>query len=246
VGRRVRDARMARGWTAKDLAARCAAVGAPEITTAVIANIETGRRDNEGRRRRDVTVDELLTLGYAFDTSPAGLLGTGDWEKERIAITAADSELAAADVAAWVAGQAPTPVRGLLGGGLARCASCGSELWLQRWSAGENAFTRYHCINPECPDPAACRADHLDAYVTGRVLRMLSRLADDDELAGLDVTYPRWEGLPLPVRQDVLRALLDEVTVRPAPRWEQGFDPESVLITLAGELAESDSSEAGA
>ena len=62
------------------LAARCAEIGAPELTKSVIHTIETGRRDSAGERRRDITVDELLILAAALDAPPPYLLAplTGD------------------------------------------------------------------------------------------------------------------------------------------------------------------------
>jgi transcriptional regulator with XRE-family HTH domain len=69
----IRKLRDERGWTAEGIAARCAKAGAPEITRSVIANIETGRRDAAGWRRRDVTVDELVTLAAVLEM-PAGAL----------------------------------------------------------------------------------------------------------------------------------------------------------------------------
>jgi len=66
---RIRRARKARGWRPADLAARCAEAGHPELTENVIENIEGGRRDGDGNRTRQVTVDELgalsLVLGFA-------------------------------------------------------------------------------------------------------------------------------------------------------------------------------------
>lgn len=53
---------------------RCAEIGAPELTAQTIANIENGRRDATGRRRRHVTVDELLALAIALDVAPVHLM----------------------------------------------------------------------------------------------------------------------------------------------------------------------------
>lgn len=75
VAARVRGARHARRWQASDLAERCAELGHPELTTAVIQNIENGRRDKDGRRRRYITVDELHALADALGCSPVELLG---------------------------------------------------------------------------------------------------------------------------------------------------------------------------
>jgi transcriptional regulator with XRE-family HTH domain len=102
VGLRIKEIRQSHGWTAKDLADRCAEVGAPEITAAVIANIETGRRDADGRRRREVTIDETLALAYALEVPPVFLFVplNGD---ERLHVTA-KIEMDAPSAAAWVNG----------------------------------------------------------------------------------------------------------------------------------------------
>ncbi|MGW3854726.1 hypothetical protein [Micromonospora arida] len=65
--------RKAAGLNRDQLAEQCAKRGHP-LTPATIANIETGRRDAEGRRRREVTVDELVVLADALDTVPALLV----------------------------------------------------------------------------------------------------------------------------------------------------------------------------
>jgi transcriptional regulator with XRE-family HTH domain len=62
VARRVRELRDQWGWSAAELAEHCAEWGHPELTASVIANIESGRRDKSGRRRRDVTVDEAAAF----------------------------------------------------------------------------------------------------------------------------------------------------------------------------------------
>jgi transcriptional regulator with XRE-family HTH domain len=78
VGARVRALRKARDWTTDQLAQRCAELGAPELTDQVLFNIEAGRPDKEKRRRRYVTVEELLVLAQALTVSPADLLGGTD------------------------------------------------------------------------------------------------------------------------------------------------------------------------
>jgi ribosome-binding protein aMBF1 (putative translation factor) len=75
VAARVREARRRRNWLTDDLAARCAELGHPELTRAVLENIESGRRDKDGRRRRYVTVEELRVLADALGFSPADVLG---------------------------------------------------------------------------------------------------------------------------------------------------------------------------
>jgi transcriptional regulator with XRE-family HTH domain len=74
VARRVQELRKELAWSAARLAQECARVGAPQLTASVIANIESGRRDQQGRRRRDVSVDELLAFAAALGTAPTRLL----------------------------------------------------------------------------------------------------------------------------------------------------------------------------
>jgi transcriptional regulator with XRE-family HTH domain len=102
VGLRVKEIRQSRGWTAKDLAEKCAEAGAPEITAAVIANIETGRRDTDGRRRREVTIDETLALAYALGVPPVFLFIPLNGN-ERLHLTS-KTEMDAPFAAAWVDG----------------------------------------------------------------------------------------------------------------------------------------------
>ena len=74
VAARLKESRRRRGWTAKQLAEECARAGATQLTASVLANIESGRPDAEGRRRRDITVDELLVLAYVLGVAPIYLL----------------------------------------------------------------------------------------------------------------------------------------------------------------------------
>jgi hypothetical protein len=70
VADQVRAHRTRLGLNREQLAEECAQLGAPELTYAAITNIETGRRDKDGKRRREVTVDELMTFGYALGVPP--------------------------------------------------------------------------------------------------------------------------------------------------------------------------------
>jgi transcriptional regulator with XRE-family HTH domain len=71
VARRVRDLRQQWGWSAAELAERCAEWGHPQLTASVIANIESGRRDKHGHRRRDITVDEAFAFARVLQV-PVG------------------------------------------------------------------------------------------------------------------------------------------------------------------------------
>lgn len=74
VARGILEMRQVRGWTRQDLAARCASIGSPEITPTVLVNIEGGRRDEAGRRRRKVTIDEVTVLAQALEVPPLLLI----------------------------------------------------------------------------------------------------------------------------------------------------------------------------
>lgn len=106
VAERVKAVRKARGMTAQDLAFKCASaeVGAPEITTQTVSNIETGRRDKDGRRRRAVTVDEFMSLAVALDVAPVDLLIPSDLADDAQFSIAPGVDATAQVARDWVAG----------------------------------------------------------------------------------------------------------------------------------------------
>ena len=106
AGVRIREARKAKGWRVRDLAAHCAKAGAPHITATVITNLETRRRVT-----REITVDELLAIAYVLDVPPLQLispLGAG----ERLEIVPG-TEMGALEAPGWIADDASVlgPVR---------------------------------------------------------------------------------------------------------------------------------------
>lgn len=75
VAEQIRKHRERLNLTREDLAQECAKLGAPELTAAAIINIEVGRKNPKtGRRRREVSVDELLVLAYAMAVPPLELV----------------------------------------------------------------------------------------------------------------------------------------------------------------------------
>lgn len=97
AGRRIREIRQRYGWTAKELADRCATHGVPQITATVITNLETRRRST-----RQITVDELLVLADVLEVPPVELiapLGAG----EQLEVTP-QFHMGALTAIAWIAG----------------------------------------------------------------------------------------------------------------------------------------------
>ena len=98
--------RKALGVTREQLAAKCAALGDDKLTIAALESIETGRNDKQGRRRRRISVDELLILARALNVPPVALL---------FPLDAADSEPLPGthaqpwEATAWVTGEQPPP-----------------------------------------------------------------------------------------------------------------------------------------
>jgi transcriptional regulator with XRE-family HTH domain len=74
VAGRIRELRQRWGWSAAELAEHCAEWGHPQLTASVIANIESGRRDKSGRRRRDVTVDEAFAFARVLQIAVGDLV----------------------------------------------------------------------------------------------------------------------------------------------------------------------------
>jgi transcriptional regulator with XRE-family HTH domain len=107
LARAVKQTRTRRGWSAEELAERCRTLGAADMTPAVLANIETGRRGPDGARRRHVTVDELLVLALALDVAPIHLLLPVDNPvTEKVAVTETMSP-SLWEARWWIRGQAP-------------------------------------------------------------------------------------------------------------------------------------------
>ena len=78
IASQVRKRRRQVNMNRQQLAERCASIGAPQITVAALTNIETGRPDKDGKRRREVTVEELLALAHALSINPVDLMVPAD------------------------------------------------------------------------------------------------------------------------------------------------------------------------
>jgi transcriptional regulator with XRE-family HTH domain len=106
VGANIRDARKARHLTPAALAEQCTAAGFP-ISRSVIENIEHGRRDKDGHRRRDITIDEVWAIAAAMKMSPVELVtGFGPNELTEAMVQVAGYQRAMADLVDVVGGMA--------------------------------------------------------------------------------------------------------------------------------------------
>jgi transcriptional regulator with XRE-family HTH domain len=101
AGRRIREVRQRYGWTVRELAERCARMGAARITSAVVTDLETRRRAT-----REITVDELLILSEVLEVPPLELmapLGVGE-----LLEVVPQHSMDALTAVGWIAGDPPT------------------------------------------------------------------------------------------------------------------------------------------
>jgi transcriptional regulator with XRE-family HTH domain len=105
VAARVRQVRKRRDLTTDQLAARCAELGAPDLTAQALYKLE-GQRNVASRRPRAVTVDELLTLAIALNVAPVHLLVPPDDYLKPYRLTSGTSE-SAVYVRHWIRGVIP-------------------------------------------------------------------------------------------------------------------------------------------
>jgi transcriptional regulator with XRE-family HTH domain len=231
VAANVQAVRMRHGWSGRELAARCADIGAPELTASVIANIESGRRDPDGHRRRDLSIDEVLTLSLALDAHPAELLGAAPgWDEVHLT-----SEIAAepGQLAAWLTDETQGIVPSLLGG-IAECASCSRYVWArcedQRSTQPERPRWVYYCANGQCPARVERTQAGPDEYVTGEVIRVLNMPGTLDSIRAAHREGEQDQGesiAALQVRRKEAEAKLANLADHP------GIDPELLARSLA-------------
>lgn len=110
VGAQVRRWRTAQRMTVEEVATLCAGAGAPQLTVASLYALESGRKEKAtGRRRRLVTVDELLALARALRVKPISLLVPPDLgDDEPYSITPGVTTTAG-EVRMWLRGELVPP-----------------------------------------------------------------------------------------------------------------------------------------
>jgi transcriptional regulator with XRE-family HTH domain len=175
AGRRIREGRLRRGWTVRELAERCAKAGAPQMTAVVIGDLETRRRAS-----RQITVDELLTLAHILEVPPLQLtLPLGAGEKLEVV---PGVQMSALEALRWIGGPAAPLNAGQIRSGLAdstarllRLTGPGDVLTLLRQAgyilwliASEDRLLE---DNPEFPGPA-----RLLPLLADRLMHVAARL----------------------------------------------------------------------
>jgi transcriptional regulator with XRE-family HTH domain len=106
VAARVKQVRKRRDLTVADLAARCAELGAPQLTAQALYKLE-GQRESATRRPRPVSVDELLTLALALNVAPVHLLVPPDDSDAPYQITPAVTATNRFVARGWIRGVGP-------------------------------------------------------------------------------------------------------------------------------------------
>lgn len=106
VAERIAAIRKREGLTREELAERCITdYHWPGLTHGVIGSIETGRRDEAGRRRREVSTDELVVLAKALGVPPLLLMFPVD-KVEQVELFPGH-ETSTWGAARWFSGEAP-------------------------------------------------------------------------------------------------------------------------------------------
>lgn len=133
------------GMNRHELAAECARLGRPDITYAVIVTIETGRADGKSKKRRPVTVDELLVFGLALATPPLLLLLPLGSEQTVPTVPAADPR-DPHTVWQWMTGEATPTLDGPLDGRYvpsSRQIAGTGQTWAAAWATAAYPVSLY-------------------------------------------------------------------------------------------------------
>ena len=105
VATQVRKYRLRREWSIRQLAEECAKLGAPQLTSASLGNIERGQDQDAKRKRRDVTVEELMVLARALGVAPLLLMVPLEGGRPQVEMVPGEPWLVW-DAAKWITGEA--------------------------------------------------------------------------------------------------------------------------------------------
>jgi transcriptional regulator with XRE-family HTH domain len=109
VARRVKEIRQKRRMTVAQLAARLDELGMPGLTEQALYNLEAGRPDPRGRRRRAISVDEMVALAQALDVLLLDLLAPVNDSPDPIISTTGTMTATRVEFREWARGERPLP-----------------------------------------------------------------------------------------------------------------------------------------
>jgi transcriptional regulator with XRE-family HTH domain len=112
IAAQVRQYRLMKGWSVRQLADECTALGAPQLTVASLGNIERGQDPDAKRPRRRVGVAELAVLASALDVPPLALIVPTDDSRVEVTDHLSMTPLQAID---WFTGMRPPGRRPTVG-----------------------------------------------------------------------------------------------------------------------------------
>ncbi|MDT3395615.1 hypothetical protein RKE29_02935 [Streptomyces sp. B1866] len=223
VAGQVRRHRTRLGLNREQLAAECARLGAPDLTYAALTNIETGRRNKDGKRRRDVSVDELLVLGLALAVPPLLLLLPLGAEETVPTVPTADPR-DTYTAWKWITGQETPALAGPVGGRYypdPRTIGEDGPKWAAAWAAAAYPASLY-------PEFERRRYDVLKAQRrtgTGQD----SHRPEDEREHGLDREYVDRLGDLAHVINDMTRVGL--TVPRCEPEWVEAMTALDMLVS---------------
>ncbi|WP_329400799.1 helix-turn-helix transcriptional regulator [Streptomyces melanogenes] len=202
IAEQVRRHRTRLGLNREQLAERCAELGAPELTYSALVDIENGRKTKEGKRRRHVTVDELLVLGLALAVPPLLLACPLDTAQPVPSVPAAEPQ-APYTLWKWATGQEAPAIAGPIDGRHhvdPRPIGDNGPRWATAWAAAAYPASLHPEFEKrrEAAHRAYLRMERADADKDAQT-DYFQRL---DDLAGVADDMAR-SGLPVPrLRED--------------------------------------------
>ncbi|MFH9870372.1 hypothetical protein ACH4NT_30400 [Streptomyces lydicus] len=211
IAAQIRRHRERLGMNRHDLAAECARLGRPDLSYAVIVTIETGRGDGKGKKRRQVTAEELLVFGLALATPPMLLMVPLGTEQTIPTVPAADPR-DPYTVWQWMTGEATPTLDGPLDGRYvpdSRQIAGTGQTWAAAWATAAYPASLYpeFARRRETAHKARLRAALDPSAQTEYADRLdeLAQIVTDMQRASL--TVPE---LPAEVAEDMKRlGLLD-------------------------------------
>jgi len=219
IGDSVRRRREHLGMTREQLADRCAELGYPELTYAALTNIErTGT--SKTKRRREVTVDELMILGYALAMPPL-LLAFPVGEVDAVPIPPRSNPAHPHLAYRWAVGLEPPGVVGPNGRMHAAGGPVGGSNnyrdMQQAWNAAGSALFEYETLHSRSGDVGSAMRWHGEPEQE-EAFRKLADQLNRMLRAGLSVPAytPAWAARlrPLLDQEELLPVLLPDGTVK--------------------------------